>query len=388
MKDLGHWIDGKRVAGTSGRHGDVFNPAVGEKSGRVAFAGAGEVDAAVQAARAALPQWAATTPLRRARFMFNLKALLEQHIDELAELVSSEHGKTLADAKGSITRGIEVVEFACGIPSLLKGEFSGNVGTGVDLLSFRQPVGVCAGITPFNFPAMIPLWMFPMAIACGNTFVLKPSEKDPSCPLRIAEIAKEAGVPDGVLNVVNGDKEAVDAILGHPGIAAVSFVGSTKIAEYVFTTGTGHGKRVQALGGAKNHMVVLPDADPAQVTDALIGSAYGSAGERCMAVSVAVAVGTAGDRLIEDLAPRVRALKIGPSHEAGVEMGPLVTAQHRDKVRSYVDLGVEEGAELVIDGRDFTLGGFQGYENGYYLGGCLFDRVEPVRQRDGSWFGN
>jgi malonate-semialdehyde dehydrogenase (acetylating) / methylmalonate-semialdehyde dehydrogenase len=377
MKDVGHWINGQVRAGTSGRFGDIFNPSVGEQSGRVAFASAAEVDAAVRAARDALPKWAATTPLRRARVMFRLKDLLEQHIDELADLVSSEHGKTLADAKGSVTRGIEVVEFACGIPNLLKGEFSENVGTGVDLLSFRQPLGVCAGITPFNFPAMIPLWMFPMAIACGNTFVLKPSEKDPSCPLRIAEIAKEAGVPDGVVNVVNGDKEAVDAILAHPDIAAVSFVGSTKIAEHVFTTGTGYGKRVQALGGAKNHMVVLPDADPEQVSDALIGSAYGSAGERCMAISVAVAVGTAGDRLIEDLAPRVRSLKIGPSHEAGIEMGPLVTAQHRDRVRSYVDLGVEEGAELVVDGRDFALEGFQGYEQGYYLGGCLFDRVEP-----------
>ena len=377
MKDVGHWISGEVVAGTSGRFGDIFNPSVGEQSGRVAFASAAEVDAAVQAAREALPKWAATTPLRRARIMFRLKDLLEQHIDELADLVSSEHGKTLADAKGEVVRGIEVVEFACGIPQLLKGEFSENVGTGVDLLSFRQPLGVCAGITPFNFPAMIPLWMFPMALACGNTFVLKPSEKDPSCPVRIAEIAKEAGVPDGVVNVVNGDKAAVDAILTHPDIAAVSFVGSTPIAEYVFKTGTGHGKRVQALGGAKNHMVVLPDADPEQVNDALIGSAYGSAGERCMAISVAVAVGKAGDRLIEDLAPRVRALKIGPSQEPGVEMGPLVTAQHRDKVRSYVDLGVEEGAELVVDGRDFTLEGFQGYENGYYLGGCLFDRVEP-----------
>ena len=331
----------------------------------------------MQAARAALPGWAATTPLRRARIMFRLKDLLEQHIDELAELVTAEHGKTLADAKGSITRGIEVVEFACGIPSLLKGEFSGNVGSGVDLLSFRQPVGVCAGITPFNFPAMIPLWMFPVALACGNTFVLKPSEKDPSCPLRIAEIAKEAGVPDGVLNVVNGDKVAVDAILAHPDIAAVSFVGSTRIAEYIYHTGTAHNKRIQALGGAKNHMVVMPDADPAQVTDALLGSAYGSAGERCMAVSVAVAVGAAGDRLIEDLAPRVRELKIGPGHEAGVEMGPLVTAEHLAKVRGYVDRGVEEGAELVVDGRDFRLAGFQGYENGWYLGGCLFDRVTP-----------
>jgi malonate-semialdehyde dehydrogenase (acetylating) / methylmalonate-semialdehyde dehydrogenase len=377
MKDLGHWINGKTVAGTSGRQGDIFDPAVGEKAGRVAFASAAEVDAAVQAARAALPGWAATTPLRRARIMFNLKALLEQHIDELAELITAEHGKTLADAKGEVVRGIEVVEFACGIPQLLKGEFSGNVGSGVDLLSFRQPVGVCAGITPFNFPAMIPLWMFPVALACGNTFVLKPSEKDPSCPLRIAEIAREAGVPDGVLNVVNGDKVAVDAILAHPDIAAVSFVGSTRIAEYIYHNGTAHNKRIQALGGAKNHMVVMPDADPAQVTDALLGSAYGSAGERCMAVSVAVAVGAAGDRLIEDLAPRVRELKIGPGHEAGVEMGPLVTAEHLAKVRGYVDRGVEEGAELVVDGRDFKLAGFQGYENGWYLGGCLFDRVTP-----------
>jgi malonate-semialdehyde dehydrogenase (acetylating) / methylmalonate-semialdehyde dehydrogenase len=377
MKDVGHWIGGKVVAGTSGRHGDLFNPAVGERAGRVALASAGEVDGAVQAARAALPEWAATTPLRRARIMFALKALLEQHMDELAELVSSEHGKTLADAKGEVVRGIEVVEFACGIPQLLKGEFSGNVGTGVDLTSFRQPLGVCAGITPFNFPAMIPLWMFPVALACGNAFVLKPSEKDPSCPLRIAELAKEAGVPDGVLNVVNGAKEAVDAILAHPEIAAVSFVGSTRIAEYIYHTGTAHNKRVQALGGAKNHMVVMPDADPAQVTDALLGSAYGSAGERCMAVSVAVAVGNAGDRLIEDLAPKVRELKIGPGHEAGVEMGPLVTAEHLAKVRGYVDLGVEEGADLVVDGRDFRLDGFQGYENGYYLGGCLFDNVKP-----------
>jgi malonate-semialdehyde dehydrogenase (acetylating) / methylmalonate-semialdehyde dehydrogenase len=377
MKDVGHWIDGRLVEGRSGRFGDLWNPAVGERSGRVALASAAEVDAAVQAAHRALPEWAATTPLRRARVMFRLKDLIERHIDELAGLVTAEHGKTLADAKGSVTRGLEVVEFACGIPSLLKGEFSGNVGTGVDLLSFRQPLGVCAGITPFNFPAMIPLWMFPLAIACGNTFILKPSEKDPSCPLRLAEIAKEAGVPDGVVNVVNGDKEAVDAILTHPGIAAVSFVGSTRIAEYVYHTGSAHNKRVQALGGAKNHMVVMPDADPVQVTDALIGSAYGSAGERCMAVSVAVAVGKAGDRLIEDLAPQVQALKIGPGHEAGVEMGPLVTREHRDKVRGYVDLGVEEGAELVVDGRGFALQGYQGHENGFYLGGCLFDRVEP-----------
>jgi len=377
MKDVGHWIGGTVVDGQSGRFGDIFDPAVGERAGRVAFASAAEVDAAVRAARKALPEWAETTPLRRARIMFRFKDLLEQNIDELARLITAEHGKTLADAKGSITRGIEVVEFACGIPNLLKGEFSGSVGTGVDLLSFRQPLGVCAGITPFNFPAMIPLWMFPLAIACGNTFVLKPSEKDPSCPLRIMELAKEAGVPDGVVNLVNGDKEAVDAILAHPEIAAVSFVGSTKIAEYIYHTGAAHNKRVQALGGAKNHMVVMPDADPEQVTDALIGSAYGSAGERCMAVSVAVAVGKAGDKLIEDLAPRVRALEIGPGHEPGVEMGPLVTREHLEKVRGYVDLGVEEGAELVVDGRDFRLEGYQGYENGFYLGGCLFDRVRP-----------
>ncbi len=308
--------------------------------------------------------------------MFKLKELIERDMDHLADLVSAEHGKTVADAKGSITRGLEVVEFACGIPSLLKGEFSEDVGTGVDLVSFRQPLGVCAGITPFNFPAMIPLWMFPLAIACGNTFVLKPSEKDPSCPMHLAELALEAGAPPGVLNVVNGDKEAVDAILAHPDIAAVSFVGSTRIAEYVYRTGTATGKRVQALGGAKNHMVVMPDADPEQVTDALIGAAYGSAGERCMAVSVAVAVGDAADRLVADLAPRVRALKIGPGHQTDAEMGPLVTAEHLAKVRSYVDLGVEEGAELVVDGRDFKLG-LQGYENGYFLGGCLFDRVTP-----------
>ncbi len=375
MKDIGHWLNGARTAGASGRYGDLFNPAVGEASGRVALASAAEVDAAVQAAKAALPAWSAQTPLRRARVMFKLKGLIEDHMDELAELVSAEHGKTVDDAKGSVTRGLEVVEFACGIPQLLKGEFSESVGTGVDLLSFRQPVGVCAGITPFNFPAMIPLWMFPLALACGNTFILKPSEKDPSCPMLLAELAKEAGVPDGVLNVVNGDKQAVDAILTHPDIAAVSFVGSTNIAEYVYHTGTAHNKRVQALGGAKNHMVVMPDADPAQVTDALMGSAYGSAGERCMAVSVAVAVGDAGDRLIEDLAPRVRALKIGPGNQPGVEMGPLVTAEHLAKVKGYVDRGVEEGATLVVDGRDFQLDGFQGHENGYYIGGCLFDDV-------------
>jgi malonate-semialdehyde dehydrogenase (acetylating)/methylmalonate-semialdehyde dehydrogenase len=377
MKDVGHWINGRQVEGASGRVGPIFDPAVGEQTGQVALASRDEVDRAVQAARAALPAWSAFSPLRRARIMFNFKALLEAHIDELARLVTSEHGKTLEDAKGSVTRGIEVVEFATGIPSLLKGEFSRNVGPGTDLLSFRQPLGVCAGITPFNFPAMIPLWMFPLAITCGNTFVLKPSEKDPSCPLRIAELAKEAGVPDGVVNVVNGDKEAVDAILTHPGIASVSFVGSTRIAEYVYHTGTAHNKRVQALGGAKNHMVVMPDADPEQVTDALMGSVYGSAGERCMAITVAVAVGKAGDRLVEDLVPRVQSLKIGPGHEPGVEMGPLVSKELHDKVRGYIDSGVEEGADLVVDGRDFQLKGYQGYENGFFIGGSIFDQVKP-----------
>jgi malonate-semialdehyde dehydrogenase (acetylating)/methylmalonate-semialdehyde dehydrogenase len=377
MKDVGHWIEGRQVEGTSGRFGPIFDPAVGEQTGQVALASQDEVDRAVQAARAALPAWSAFSPLRRARIMFDFKALLEAHREELARLVTSEHGKTLEDAKGSVTRGIEVVEFATGIPSLLKGEFSSNVGPSTDLLSFRQPLGVCAGITPFNFPAMIPLWMFPLAITCGNTFVLKPSEKDPSCPLRIAELAKEAGVPDGVVNVINGDKVAVDAILTHPGIASVSFVGSTKIAEYVYHTGTAHNKRVQALGGAKNHMVVMPDADPDQVADALMGSVYGSAGERCMAISVAVAVGKAGDRLVEDLAPRVKNLKIGPGHEAGVEMGPLVSKELYDKVRGYVDLGVEEGANLVVDGRDFQLQDYQGYENGFFIGGSIFDEVKP-----------
>ena len=375
MGAIGHFVGGKRVPGTSGRVGPVFAPATGEQQATVAFAAASEIDAAVRAAKAAFPDWAATTPIRRARIMFRLKDLIERHMDELAQLVTSEHGKTLEDSRGSITRGLEVVEFACGIPQLLKGEFSAEVGSGIDLTSFRQPLGVCVGVTPFNFPAMIPLWMFPMAIACGNTFVLKPSEKDPSCPLRLAELATEAGVPPGVVNVVNGDKVAVDALLTHPDVQAVSFVGATKTAEHVYQTACGHGKRCQALGGAKNHMVVMPDADMAQATDALMGAGYGSAGERCMAVSVAVAVGKAtADDLIERLAPRVRQLKIGPGTDPEVEMGPLVTREHLGKVRGYVDLGVEEGAKLVVDGRSFRM---QGYENGYYLGGCLFDEVTP-----------
>ncbi|HZH27148.1 MAG TPA: CoA-acylating methylmalonate-semialdehyde dehydrogenase [Azospirillaceae bacterium] len=371
---IGHYIGGKHVAGASGRFGDVFNPATGEHTGRVALATETEVDAAVQAARQALTAWANTPPMVRARVMFRFKQLVEQDADTLVRLISSEHGKVLSDARGELTRGLEVVEFACGIPHLLKGEFSENVGTNVDSHSLRQPVGVCAGITPFNFPAMVPMWMFPVAIACGNTFVLKPSERDPSTPMRLAELLSEAGLPPGVFNVVNGDKVAVDTILSHPGIAAVSFVGSTPIAEYVYRTGAHHGKRVQALGGAKNHMVVMPDADLSQAADALMGAAYGSAGERCMAVSVAVAVGGVGDALIERLEPRVRALKVGPGTDPDAEMGPLVTAQHLARVRGYVDAGVREGAKLVVDGRGLKL---QGYENGFYMGGCLFDEVTP-----------
>ena len=372
---LHHYINGARVAGESGRFGDVFNPATGEIARRVPFASAAEVRKAVEAALAALPAWAATTPIVRARVMFKFKALCETHIDELAELCAAEHGKTLGDARGSVQRGIEVVEFACGIPQMLKGEFSAGVGTGIDGFSTRQPVGVCAGITPFNFPAMVPMWMFPLALACGNTFILKPSEKDPSCGLRLAELMEEAGAPAGVVNVVNGDKEAVEAILADPGIGAISFVGSTPVGEYVYHTGTAHNKRVQALCGAKNHMIVMPDADLDQATDALMGAGYGSAGERCMAVSVAVAVGErVGDALIERLAPRIASLKIGAYNDPEADMGPLITKQHLDKVRGYVDRGVAEGAELVVDGRDLSL---QGYEDGFFIGGCLFDRVTP-----------
>src|SRR5215470_14813289 len=310
VKDIRHWVAGKEVAGTSGRFGDVFNPAQGVVSGRVAFASTAEVGQAIAAAQAAFPAWAATPPLRRARVIFKLKELIERDQEKLAQLISSEHGKVVSDARGEVTRGLEVVEFACGIPHLLKGEFSEQVGTGVDSYSMRQPLGVCAGITPFNFPAMVPMWMFPVAIACGNAFVLKPSERDPSASLHLAALLKEAGLPDGVFNVVQGDKVAVDALLNDPRIAAVSFVGSTPIAEYIYRTGTGSGKRVQALGGAKNHLVVMPDADLEQAVDALTGAAYGSAGERCMAISVAVAVGAVADPLVERLAARARGLKI------------------------------------------------------------------------------
>jgi malonate-semialdehyde dehydrogenase (acetylating) / methylmalonate-semialdehyde dehydrogenase len=374
MSDVHHYIEGKYVEGTSGRQGDVFNPATGERTRRVAFATASEVDRAVKAAAAAFPAWSATPPLTRARILFKFRELLDREAGALARLITEEHGKVLSDAAGEVVRGTEVVEFACGIPHLLKGEFTEQVGRGIDSWSARQPLGVCAGITPFNFPVMVPMWMFPVALACGNTFVLKPSERDPSPGLRIAELLTEAGLPPGVFNVVNGDKEAVDALLHHPDVAAVSFVGSTAIAQYIYATAAQSGKRVQALGGAKNHMVVMPDADLDQATDALMGAAYGSAGERCMAVSVAVAVGGAGDKLMDKLVPRVRSLKVGPGTDPEAEMGPLVTGQHLAKVRSYVDLGVEEGAKLVVDGRGLNL---QGYENGFFLGGCLFDEVKP-----------
>jgi malonate-semialdehyde dehydrogenase (acetylating)/methylmalonate-semialdehyde dehydrogenase len=377
LNDITHWIGGRRAAAAApgaARTSEVFNPATGEVTGLVRLADAATVDAAVQAAKRAFPAWADMPALRRARVLFRFKELLEKHQDELARLITLEHGKVLDDARGEVVRGIEVVEFATGIPHLLKGEYSDQVSTGIDQFSLRQPLGVCAGITPFNFPCMVPLWMFPIALAAGNTFVLKPSERDPSPSLALAELLQQAGLPDGVFNVVQGDKVAVDALLHHPDVAAVSFVGSTPIARYVHDEGSRHGKRVQALGGAKNHLIVMPDADLAQAVDALIGSAYGSAGERCMAISVAVAVGRVADELVERLAPRVRALKVGDGMDKDVEMGPLVTAQHLAKVSGYVDLGVAEGARLVVDGRGVKVAGRAG---GFFLGGCLFDRVQP-----------
>ncbi|MGE0873712.1 MAG: CoA-acylating methylmalonate-semialdehyde dehydrogenase [Burkholderiales bacterium] len=365
------WINGSAVHPATARHGEVFNPATGQIVRRVPFCGAETIDAAVKAAQAALPAWRDAPAIRRARIMQKFLVLLEKHQKELAVLVTEEHGKTLPDAMGSVQRGMEVVEFACGIPALLKGEYSENVGTQVDTHTVRQAVGVCAGITPFNFPVMVPLWMFPMAIACGNTFILKPSEKVPSASLRMAELLKEAGLPDGVLNVVHGDKEAVDAILAHPGIAAVSFVGSTPIAKYIYETGARHGKRVQALGGAKNHAVVLPDADLEFAADALIGAGYGSAGERCMAISAVVAVGAAADPLVALLKKKAEAVKLGPGTQDGVDMGPLISRVHRDKVASYVDQGVKEGAQLVLDGRAETK------REGFFLGATLFDKVKP-----------
>jgi malonate-semialdehyde dehydrogenase (acetylating) / methylmalonate-semialdehyde dehydrogenase len=369
-----HWIGGKAVAGASGRTGNVYNPATGQVQALVPLANAAELNAAVAAAEAAFPAWAAQPPLRRARVLFRFRELFEQHLDDFAELITSEHGKVLSDAKGEATRGLEVVEFATGIPHLLKGEFSEQVGAGIDSWSMRQPLGVVAGITPFNFPAMVPMWMFPIALACGNCFVLKPSERDPSCSILIAELLKQAGLPDGVFSVVHGDKETVDGILAHPTIKAVSFVGSTPIAEYVYAKGTSHGKRVQALGGAKNHMIVMPDADLDQAADALVGAAYGSAGERCMAISVAVAVGNStADNLIGKLTPRIAALSVAPGMEANAELGPLVTGAHLDRVKGYVALGETEGAELIVDGRATALPRGEGF----FLGACLFDHVKP-----------
>ena len=375
MKELGHFVGGKPQQGRSGRFGDVFNPATGEVQARVAFASRAEVHAAVATAQKAFGEWSSINPQRRARVLFNFKSLVEKNMDALAHMLSSEHGKVLADSRGDIQRGLEVIEFACGIPHLQKGEYTEGAGPGIDIYSMRQPLGVVAGITPFNFPAMIPMWMFGVAIACGNTFICKPSEKDPSLPLRLAELFMEAGAPAGVLNVVNGDKEAVDAILEDPDIQAVSFVGSSAIAEYVYAHGTAHGKRVQAMGGAKNHAIIMPDADLDQVTNELIGAGYGSAGERCMAISVAVPVtDKLADALVARLKPRVESLKVAPPTDPDAAYGPLVTAAHRDKVISYIELGVKEGAELVVDGRKHKM---QGYENGFYLGGSLFDRVKP-----------
>ena len=373
MNLIEHFIDGKIVPGTSDRKGKVFNPAIGKQESEVILGTKQDLDLAVQKAKKAFEKWSNVTPIQRARIIFKYKEIIEKNSDLLAKLIVSEHGKVYEDAKGSLTRGLEVVEFACGIPQMLKGDFTENVGTNIDSWSVRQPLGVCAGITPFNFPAMVPMWMFPMAIACGNTFVLKPSEKDPSCPLKLAELFSEAGLPDGVLNVVNGDKEVVDAILEHKDISAVSFVGSTPIAKYIYENAAKNEKRVQALGGAKNHCVVMPDCDLDQAVNGLMGAAYGSAGERCMAQSVAVAVGNVGDKLVDELSKKVEALKIGPGMDKNSEMGPLVTKEHLERVRGYVDLGIKEGADLVVDGRDIKL---QGYEDGYYIGGCLFDNVK------------
>jgi malonate-semialdehyde dehydrogenase (acetylating) / methylmalonate-semialdehyde dehydrogenase len=368
------WINGRATEAQSPRRGDVTNPSTGQVIRTVGYANATDIDAATLAARTAFPDWRATSPIRRARILTRFRELLEANQKELASLISEEHGKVFLDAMGSVQRGIEVVEFASGAPHLLKGAISGEVGRDVDAYSLLQPVGVCAGITPFNFPAMVPLWMMPMAIACGNTFILKPSEKDPSPSIRLAQLLKEAGLPDGVFNVVHGDKEAVDAILHHPGIDAVSFVGSTPIAKYIYTTAAAAGKRVQALGGAKNHAVVLPDGDIAFAADAIIGAAYGSAGERCMAISAVVAVGDAGDRLVSQLAAKARGLKVGASFDKGVDMGPVVTSAHRKKILSYIDAGVAQGAELVVDGRGLMI---PGHEDGFFVGPTLFDRVKP-----------
>ena len=378
VKEIGHFIGGKTVAGKSGRFADVYNPNTGEVQAKVALASEEEMAEAVANAAAAQPGWAAKNPQVRARVMMKFIDLVNAEKEELAQMLSAEHGKTIPDSHGDIQRGIEVAEFCLGIPHLLKGEYSESAGPGIDMYSMRQPLGVAAGITPFNFPAMIPMWKMCPAIACGNAFILKPSERDPSVPMRLAELMIEAGLPEGVLNVVNGDKVAVDAILDNETIQGVGFVGSTAIAEYVYSRGTASGKRVQCFGGAKNHMIIMPDADMDQAVDALIGAGYGSAGERCMAISVAVPVGEAtADALVEKLIPRVESLKIGPSTDREADYGPIVTQQALERVKGYVDLGVEEGATLAVDGRDFSM---QGYENGYFMGGCLFDNVTKDRR--------
>ena len=373
MSLIQHFVNGKSYKGNSNRKGKVFNPATGEQESEVILGSKEDLNNTVNIARKAFESWSLKPPLQRARVMFKFKELIERNSEEIAKLIVSEHGKVYEDAKGSLTRGLEVVEFACGIPQMLKGEFTENVGSEVDSWSIRQPLGVCAGITPFNFPAMVPMWMFPMAIACGNSFILKPSEKDPSCSFKLAELLSEAGLPDGVLNVINGDKEVVDAILENKDIQAVSFVGSTPIAKYIYENAARNEKRVQALGGAKNHCVVMPDCDLDQAVNGLMGAAYGSAGERCMAQSVAVAVGDIGDRLVDKLSKKVEVLKVGPGMDKNSEMGPLITKEHLQKVRGYVDIGVKEGAKLVVDGRNLKL---QGYENGFFIGGCLFDNVK------------
>ncbi|MCY3674425.1 MAG: CoA-acylating methylmalonate-semialdehyde dehydrogenase [Paracoccaceae bacterium] len=376
MKELFHFINGKRVKGQSGRFGDVFNPAIGEVQAKVPFASNEEMDVAVRGALKAQQSWALTNPQKRGRVMMEFVRLLHKNMEPLAEVLSSEHGKTIPDARGDIQRGLEVVEFCIGAPHLLKGEYTDSAGGGIDMYSMRQPLGVVAGITPFNFPAMIPMWKFAPAIACGNAFILKPSERDPSVPLMLAELMLEAGLPEGVLQVVNGDKTAVDAILDHPDIQAVGFVGSTPIAEYIYSQASKSGKRVQCFGGAKNHMIVMPDADLDQAADALVGSGYGAAGERCMAISVAVPVGeSTADNLIEKLIPKIETLKVGP-YTAGEDMdfGPLVTREAQQRVLGLVQSGVDQGAELVVDGRDFKL---QGYEDGFFVGPHLFDKVSP-----------
>ena len=368
---IGHIIGGRGDAAAS-RTLPVYDPALGEVAARVALASRADIDRAVNTAKAAFAAWSEFAPLVRARILFNFKQLLDEHRDELAAIITREHGKTLSDARGELMRGIEVVEFACGVPQLLKGQHSDNIGGGIDNFSLRQPLGVCAGVTPFNFPAMVPLWMFPLAIACGNTFVLKPSERDPSASIRIAELLTKAGLPDGVFNVMQGDREAVDALLDHPDVAALSFVGSTAVAEHVHRRGTRSGKRVQALGGAKNHLVVMPDADLDHAADALVGAGYGSAGERCMAISVAVAVGSTAEPLVEKLKLRIPRLTVGDGRDPGTDVGPLITAEHRDRVQGYIEDGIRSGAELVVDGRGRTVAG---RERGFFLGPTLFDRV-------------